>query len=134
MRKLIQLRVGPFALTPCGLLQKADPKSEIQNPKSTSAGFCSDRSKNPVATAPGSDLANAVRWRPATNYEQTATNHERAVRRQLFDDIMNEICGVMGIFLIRRGFPETTRFSRNCASFLITRGLPGGNEKRGVSE
>jgi hypothetical protein len=57
-----------------------------------------------------------------------------AVRRQLFDDIMNEDRGVMGIFLIRRGFPETTRFSRNCASFLITRGLPGGNEKRGVSE
>jgi hypothetical protein len=36
------------------------------------------------------------------------TNHDRAVRRQLFDDIMNEECGVMGIFLKRRGFLEIT--------------------------
>jgi hypothetical protein len=58
-----------------------------------------DLSKNPVATAPGSDQLSA--------------------RRQLFDDIMNENCGVTGIFPILRGFLGSTRFSRNCAVFSI---------------
>jgi hypothetical protein len=77
----------------------------------TRADSCNAGSKNPVATAPGFDLANADRWRRATIYEQRTTNHERAVRRQLFDDSILATLGVMGIFLITRGFLETTRFA-----------------------
>jgi hypothetical protein len=58
-----------------------------------------DLSKNPVATAPGSDQLSA--------------------RRQLFDDIMNENCGATGIFPILRGFLDTALFSRNDAVFSI---------------
>jgi hypothetical protein len=58
-----------------------------------------DRLKNPVATAPGSDPLTA--------------------RGQLFDDIMNENCGVTGIFPILRGFLDTALFSRNDAVFSI---------------
>jgi hypothetical protein len=48
-------------------------------------------SKNPVATAPGSDLANAAAGdqQRTTNNKPRTTNHERAVRSQLFDDSMN---------------------------------------------
>ena len=49
--------------------------------------------KNPVATAPGSDRSSLT------------------ARRQLFDDIMNENCGVIGISPIRRTFLGTTQFS-----------------------
>jgi hypothetical protein len=65
------------------------------------------QSKNPVAIAPGSDHENA-----AVGDVQRSTNHERAVRRQLFDDIMNENSGVTGIFPVWRGFLESTWFSR----------------------
>jgi hypothetical protein len=47
----------------------------------------------------------------ATVYEQRTTNDERAVRRQLFDDSMRGRSGVIGIFLIMRGFLENTWFS-----------------------
>jgi hypothetical protein len=67
--------------------------------------------KNPVATAPGSDLANS----------------DLIVRRQLFDDNMNENCGVMSIFLKLRGFLESTWFSRNDSFFSILRGFPAGS-------
>jgi hypothetical protein len=49
--------------------------------------------KNPVATAPGSDRSSLT------------------ARRQLFDDSMNENCGVTGIFPVWRSFLETTQFS-----------------------
>jgi hypothetical protein len=62
--------------------------------------------KNPVATAPGSDLANA-----SVANQQRTTNHEPNRRRQLFDDIMKRTTGVMGILPIRRIFLETARFS-----------------------
>jgi hypothetical protein len=55
------------------------------------AGFCNDRLKNPVATAPGSDRLTA--------------------RRQLFDDSILAAQEVMGIFPKRRGFLDTARFS-----------------------
>jgi hypothetical protein len=87
---------------------RASALSDANLPPLRLAGFCSDRSKNPVATAPGSDHENADGWRPATIYKPRTTNHERAVRRQLFDDSMNTIYRVMGDFLILRGFLETT--------------------------
>jgi hypothetical protein len=83
--------------------------------------------KNPVATAPGSELLHPdlSRQERTTNDEQRSTNHEGAVRRQLVDDIMKRRSGVMGIFPIRRGFPETTRLSRIDLVFSMCRGFPG---------
>jgi hypothetical protein len=76
-------------------------------------------SKNPVATAPGSDLANAAAGdqQRTTNNKPRTTNRERAVRRQLFDDSIRGRSGVMDIFPVWHGFPETTRFSRYCVVF-----------------
>ena len=84
-----------------------------------------DLSKNPIVTAPGSDLANADSWRRATIYEHRTTNNEtRAVRRQLFDDIMKRNCGVMGIFSDRRRFPKNAYFSQNSTAFPKMRTFP----------
>jgi hypothetical protein len=54
------------------------------------------------------ELSATVEKHP-TSHISYLTSH--IVRRQLFDDIMNENCGVMGIFLILPAFPETARIS-----------------------
>jgi hypothetical protein len=106
LAKLFKFGVEPFALTSCGLPQ--NPKSEIPNPKSAWPGFRKeDQSAHPIPR-----VVLTMRT-PSANDQQRSTNHERAVRRQLFDDSTRGVFSVMGIFLIWRGFPEMTRYSRN---------------------
>jgi hypothetical protein len=72
MRKLIQLRVDPFALTACRLPQKTNPKSEIQNPKSKCAGFCiEDQRAHPIPR-----MVLTMRT-PTPDEQQRTTNHKQ---------------------------------------------------------
>jgi phage-related protein len=57
------------------------------------------------------ELSATVEQRPTSHisYLISHISHPTSdiVRRQLFDDIMNKIRRVIGIFLITRGFPKT---------------------------
>jgi hypothetical protein len=60
---------------------EADPNSGLSLSPLLRAGFCNNRLKNPVATAPGSDHENADLLRPATIYEPRTSCPPSAFRR-----------------------------------------------------
>jgi hypothetical protein len=98
------------------------------------AGFCNDRSKNPVATAPGSDPANAAvgrRQRTTNNEPRTSRPpsafrryHERELRRDGHFPDMARFSRNYAVFQKLRSFLETTSFARNYTVFSKIRGFP----------